>query len=464
MTNIVGNIGFSFTGKLGITLRGTIIDDSTTPDTVYLPNIERLFNITAGVITSASFPETETQNVSCRIAIYTLDGSSNPVLPPIDEFDAIIPNQASVEFSVLRPTGVVNNQLDTSALRIAKLIANDPALAQKVAGAPYPRGAYDNAETYLYGEMVSYFGKNYISKSLSPITGILPTNTTNWYELVITLPPEVSVIATGSDTAYGTGWNGSLLVPTQNAVYDKIITVDAAIATANTNITALGTSKADLTYVNAELTSDQVILDALRTGKADLSYVNAQLNTKANLNAPVFTGNPTLTASPSVTDNDTSIATTEHVRNFGNSRLAFNAFRGGQQGVPALGYVTTTTQFNAFTTRSGWGDSFGSNRWTVGQTGVYLVSVTARFLSVGGTPPTYFDTLLFVGLSASGVENFLVRSQTNYASFGYSLAFTGILTFTVGQTVFLNYQINAVGGGGYSVFLEDARFNAIQLS
>ncbi|QVQ57077.1 tail fiber [Anabaena phage Elbi] len=314
MTNILGRIGFLTTGKLGIKLRGIVIDESTTPNTTYLPDIESFFNITANVLTSVSYPETETQNVSATLSIYAVDVSNNPILPALYEFDAIIPNVASVEFDVLAPTGVVNNQLDTSALRIARLIANDPALAQKVAGAPYPRGAYDSGATYLYGEMVSYFGKNYISKSLSPITGILPTNVDNWYELVITLPPEVSVIATGSDTAYAPGWNGSLLVPTQNAVYDKIVTVDAAIVAANTNIANLGTSKADLSYVNTELASDQLALNNLSTDKADLIYVNSQLAGKANLSSPNFSGNPTA-PTPATDDADTSIATTAYVKN-----------------------------------------------------------------------------------------------------------------------------------------------------
>ncbi|AND75610.1 hypothetical protein [Nostoc phage A1] len=461
MTNIVGRIGFLTTGKLGIKLRGVLIDESTTPNTTYLPGIESFFNITANVLTSVSYPETETQNVTATFSIYSVDGSSNPVFPALLSFDAIVPNVASVEFDVLAPTGVVNNQLDTSALRIAKIIANDPALAQKVAGAPYPRGAYSATETYLYGEMVSYFGKNYISKSLSPIINILPTVTDSWYELVITLPESVSVIATGSDTAYGTGWNGSLLVPTQNAVYDKIVTVDAAIATANTNITNLGTAKADLSYVNTQLSADQVVLDALSSGKADLSYVNTQLNSKANLNGAVLVN--ATTATPPISDNDTSLATTQHVRSFNHSRLAFNAFRGGQQGVPSLSYVTTTAQFNSSSVRSGWGDNFSSNRWLVGEGGTYLITVTTRFATVGGTPPTYFDALLFVGLSGSGVENFLTRSQSVYPSFGYTLSWVGILTFNTGQNVFLNYQVNAVGGGSYSVVLEDVRFSGIQL-
>jgi hypothetical protein len=356
MTNIVGTIGFTFTGRLGIRLNGVVVDDSTTPDTVFLPNIEQFFAITAGVITSASFPETDTKNVSAHFSVYTLDDEDPPgiILPAIWEFDAIVPNVASVEFASLTPTGVVNNQLDTSAIRIAKIIANDPSLAAKVAGAPFPRGEYDNGATYLYGEMVSYFGKNYISKSVSPITGILPTVEETWYELVISVPPEISVIATGSDATYGVGWNGSLLVPTQNAVYDKIVTVDSAITTINSNITSLSTDKAnlasptftgnptaptpptadndtsiattahvkanlisyaELAYTNTQLglKADITYVDAGLSQKADNTATAANLALKANALNAILTGNPTAPTPPS-TDNDTSVATTAFVK------------------------------------------------------------------------------------------------------------------------------------------------------
>jgi len=356
MTNIVGTIGFAFTGRLGIRLNGVVVDDSTTPDTVFLPNIEQFFSIISGVITSASFPETESKNVSAHFSIYTLDDDDPPgvILPAIWEFDAIVPNASSVDFAFLTPTGVVNNQLDTSAIRIAKIIANDPSLAAKVAGAPFPRGEYDNGETYLYGEMVSYFGKNYISKSVTPITGILPTVEATWYELVISVPPEISVVATGSDAAYAVGWNGSLLVPTQNAVYDKINTIDSSITTANTNIANLGTDKANLAsptftgdpkaptpptsdndtsiatsaYVKANLLSyTELAYTNTQLGlKADLTYTDTQLGTKAddsavaaalalkaNLASPTFTGNP-IAPTQSATDDSTRLATTGFVQ------------------------------------------------------------------------------------------------------------------------------------------------------
>ncbi|XAI95717.1 tail fiber [Dolichospermum phage Dfl-JY23] len=398
MTTITGRIGFLTTGKLGIKLRGIVIDEATTPNTTYLPDVETFFNITANVLTSVSYPETETQNVSATISVYSVDGSSNPVLPALLSFDAIIPNVASVEFDVLAPTGAVNNQLDTSALRIAKLIANDPALAQKVAGAPYPRGAYVSTDTYLYGEMVSYFGKNYISKSLTPITNILPTNTTYWYELVITLPPEVSVIATGSDSAYGAGWNSSLLVPTQNAVYDKLNSVDTAIATANTNITNLGTNKADLSYVNAQLAIDDADITALSSGKADLSYVNAQLNTKANLASPTFTGDAKA-VTPPTTDNDISIATTAFVNNLLSSKFAYTDLTGNRYRILFQG---------------GFALAFGS--YVVTPNGSSQATVPFGF--------TYATTLTVVCVNGdnTATTNHFTISNTNNTSF---IVFTG---------------------------------------
>ncbi len=316
MTNILGNIGFNFTGKLGIYLNGVVIDDTTTPDTTYLPGIEleRFFNITNGVLTGVSFVETETVNVSAHFSIYSINGT-DVVLPALKEFDAIIPSVVSVEFASLIPTGIVNAQFDTSALRIAKLIANDPSLAQKVAGAPYPIGVWNNSTYYNYGEMVSYFGKNYISKSIFPIINIIPTNTTNWYELVITLPPEVSVVPVGDNTAYSPGWNESLLVPTQNTIYDKINTIDGLVTTNATDIDDLETTKANL---NSPVLITPTLAANPSTATNNLTiastaYVKNNLVSYAPLTSPAFLSNPTATTQ-SVNDNSTRLATTGFVR------------------------------------------------------------------------------------------------------------------------------------------------------
>jgi hypothetical protein len=481
MTNIVGNIGFTFTGRLGIKLNGVLVDDSTTPDTVYLPNIERFFNITAGVITSASFPETETKNVSVHLSIYNIDDEDPPeiITPALWEFDAIIPNVSSVEFSVLTPSGVVNNQLDTSALRIAKIIANDPSLAAKVAGAPFPRGEYDSGEIYLYGEMVSYFGKNYISKSVSPITGILPTVTETWYELVISVPPEISVVATGSNTVYGAGWNGSLLVPTQNTVYDKLVTVDAVITTANTNITNLSTNKANInspnfigvpttptpatsvnneTIVNAAYVKSNLLSYAelgytnTQLGlKADLSYTNTQLGTKAdnssvaaslalkaNINDPVFTGNPQA-PTQALSDSSGNLSTTSFVRQ--SSRPAFNVSMNSNQGSSGDNLVINFAN-EFFDTDNTW----GGNVFTCSVSGFYMFSGSLFLLNNDSSSRT-----LGSEIRVNGVSFFRLGDLYLAPSIGGHLTLTPTILFlTVGQTVGIVAR-NFGTGTSYSV-------------
>ncbi|AGR48551.1 tail fiber protein [Anabaena phage A-4L] len=258
----------------------------------------------------------------------------------------------------------------------------------------------------------------------------------------------VASTPTPQNDAYGLVWAGDTFYPpTRKSVYDKIETLATKSGAVLTGATAnVSPSTADNTL-------------ALAT----TAYVKANLADYATLVSPILTGDPRAVTT-SVTDNDTSIATTAHVRAFANSRLAFNAFRGGQQGVPSLNYITTVCQFTSSAVRSGWGDNFSSNRWLVGQGGTYYVSVTCRFATTGGTPPTYMDVLLFVGLSPTGVENFVIRQQTNYPSFGYTLTWSGVLFFNTNDNVYLTYQAQAIGGGGYAVVIEDARFNAIQLS
>lgn len=331
MVNLKGQIGYNFTGKIGIYFYGTVIDESTTPDTVYLKgeSQEKFYPITAGNIGTIVLPQTETQNISAHFSIYAVDGASVIVRPPVDEFDAIILNIIDLEISQILPTGVVNSQLDSAALRISRLIANDPVLASKVAGAPYPRGVYSVSDVYNYGDLVSYFGKNYISKSASPISGILPTVSDQWYELVITIPPDVAVVATADNSPYATSWDGSLLAVSQNAIYDRLNPLISDSVLMQVLIAQLAVDKANLAG-GANFSGDIILPDQTQgnnstkaantkyvdTGlavKANSSDVNASLGLKANLDSPSLTGTP-ITPTAVVSTNTAQIASTSFVK------------------------------------------------------------------------------------------------------------------------------------------------------
>jgi len=129
MTDIVGTLrdseGTGLDGELTARLVYNITDDSTIPDSVYLP-VEVSFTIEDGVV-DIELPQSETYNVPYQFN-FTVDGDDVPIL----SFFAIVPNVGTTEFASLVPTGINNANLDTSALRVAKLIANDAELIVKV--------------------------------------------------------------------------------------------------------------------------------------------------------------------------------------------------------------------------------------------------------------------------------------------------------------------------------------------
>lgn len=127
MTSIIGNLQDSglgvFDARLLITLDG-LITIETTPKTLLVPKT-RPVEIDDGVI-DFSLEETETDGVTYRFELYEVDGSGDLILPVILDFHAIVPNESSVDFADLAPTGFLNSQIDSGAVRISKLIVTNP--------------------------------------------------------------------------------------------------------------------------------------------------------------------------------------------------------------------------------------------------------------------------------------------------------------------------------------------------
>jgi hypothetical protein len=129
LTKILGTLrnsaGTGLNGTLTARLVYNVTDDSTTPDSIYLP-VEVSFAITAGVV-NIGVPESETYNVPYQFT-FTITVEDAPIL----SFFAIVPNVGTVEFASLVPTGINNANLDTSALRVAKLITNNAELVVRI--------------------------------------------------------------------------------------------------------------------------------------------------------------------------------------------------------------------------------------------------------------------------------------------------------------------------------------------
>ncbi|BAY23705.1 hypothetical protein NIES2100_34970 [Calothrix sp. NIES-2100] len=225
MPQILGTILDSgdtpITGKLRVTLSGTMTDISPDPDSINVVE-PKLFTITNGVV-DITLRESETKKITYRFEFFKTDGDGELIEPALLDFYALVPNATPIQFGTLVPTGMVNDVLDTGCLRIAQIIANDPSLSANIGG-PFPRGDFNSLTTYKYRDLVNYLNRVYICRSTSPIVGILPTNSAYWQLLPI--EPDGNLIL-GSAEPYGSSWNGSGLATSQNAVYTKIESVSS---------------------------------------------------------------------------------------------------------------------------------------------------------------------------------------------------------------------------------------------
>ncbi|MEA5603720.1 hypothetical protein [Nostoc sp. UHCC 0252] len=312
MTQIVGTLkdsaGNSITGKLIVVLAGTLIDDSTTPDTVYLPQ-SYTFTITSGAL-DITLPQSETSRITYNFQFFKTDGVGEIIEPALIKFDALVPNISPVQFASLVPTGLVNDVLDTGALRVARIISTTPALAQNIGG-PFPQGEYNPSTTYKFRDLVTYLNRTYISKDLNPITGVTPTVTVSWMNLPI--EPDGSLIL-ADDTPYGVTWDGSGKAASQDAVWEEIQTVKGTISTKANLISPI--------FSGDVIVPNQTLGDA-STKAANTNFVaaglannttttNAALALKAPLASPTFTGS-VVVPSQTAGDNSTKAANTNYV-------------------------------------------------------------------------------------------------------------------------------------------------------
>lgn len=234
MPQILGTIldsgGSPLTGKLRVTLSGTMVDTSPDPDIITVVE-PKLFTITSGVL-NINLQESETKKITYRFEFFKVDGDGNLIEPALLDFYALVPNSTPVPIGSLIPTGMVNDVLDTRALRIAQIIAADPNLSANIGG-PFPRGDWNSGTTYRFRDLVVYLNRTYIFRSTTPAVGIPPTNSAYW--MLIPVEPTGNLIL-GSAEPYGTSWNGSGLAASQNSIYTKIesITSDLTLK-ANVN-------------------------------------------------------------------------------------------------------------------------------------------------------------------------------------------------------------------------------------
>ena len=122
---ITNSTGVPLDGTLVIKLPSTATTDSTEPDTIYT-TVAQIITVTAGAL-NINVPETETQQIAYRFEFFQPLATE-----PLFSTDAIMPFAGPVNLASLLETGMTNRNLDTGAVRIARLIANDPTLSQLI--------------------------------------------------------------------------------------------------------------------------------------------------------------------------------------------------------------------------------------------------------------------------------------------------------------------------------------------
>lgn len=228
----------------------------------------------------------------------------NPV--PLFDFRAKVPPVSGLLFSELMPTQIVEDVMDTSAKRVAQLIATDPSLRSLVALQLNPRGAYDPNAMYTRDDVVNYDGGSYLAIRGGYFSGVVPGVTSHWFRLAER--GFTGTGTTGNDTAYDpVGWNGETDAPSRNAVRD-------AIEDVKTIINDLSFAPQDSPNITGSPTVPTPAQSNSSTLIANTQFVWGALSAILDPAAPTQPFAPTVSAG----DNTGAIATTQWV----HARLA----------------------------------------------------------------------------------------------------------------------------------------------
>lgn len=292
-------------GILRIRLDAPLFDYSATPDALYIQQATE-FAITNGAIPAINLPESATQQITYEFTLlintqeiefyfpdgtrydgptmqhtdgmwYTgltfragvsqeLDRLVRTVPRQIDQFHAIVPNQASVEFSQLVPTRVSTDKLPTAIRQIAELLTGTQQYRQALRGGPNAAGTFSPTTFYVLDDWIEHDGSSYVYINLVTTRGNYPPDPTYWQ--LVASRGATGTGTSGNNTPYdATTWNGQTDAPSRNAVRN-------------------------------------IIEQLART---------SQLASLAPINSPNFTGSPSRSSNPITSDRSTQLATTQWV-------------------------------------------------------------------------------------------------------------------------------------------------------
>lgn len=250
------------TGVLRVQLNAPLVDELTTPDG-YLTTIPHDFEVVDGVLTDCVLKESETSQIGYTFSLfksatdydYYYAGSGEfytrntdrpthfhtddkyytgvaqnddsveververPRLDPVgDAFQAIVPNQPSVQFAQLERAGFATDRLPQTARQIANLLTSNPLFIEGLIGRLIVQ-PYDNTRLWQRGNLAETGGSTYQCLIDNTIGFPPAANPTRWRLLAGKGDPGGTG---GSNAIYGAGWDGDLNAPSKNAVYDYI--------------------------------------------------------------------------------------------------------------------------------------------------------------------------------------------------------------------------------------------------
>lgn len=450
-------------GRLRVQLNAPLVDETPTPDS-YSLTVPRDFQITAGALETCNLKQSETSLVSYTFTVfqestdytyyyagtgeyYTLN-SDRPSHLYTDSkyytgvahtddsvqlervastrldlvgspFQAIVPNQSTVDFAQIARTGFATDRTPQSARQVAESLRRDPFFMQSLidllVAAPY-------SVTTLYkrGNIATTGGSAYQCLVDNTIAIAPTTLAPNWRLLV---EKGATGGTGGQDTAFNAGtWDGQLWAPSANALRDYLVllapiasptftgTPAAPTATAGTNTTQLATTA----FVTGAIAS--------------------------NNNNTALTGAPTLATDPALDDATSKVVDASWTKGVIQrySRLSDTKASGTAGGTSATGINTRTLQ--TIDVNSGDVLSLSADTFTL-RPGRYRISAIAQ-CGAG------LAHRLFLWNNTSGARVSTVRSSNAYAASGQISPAQLVGEFTIAANT--AFQLRHSIGAGFA--------------
>ncbi len=247
-------------------------------------------------------------------------------------FQAIVPNQPSVEFAQIARTGFATDRLPQNAQQVAQALLLNSSFVDTLINRLLIE-PYSATRLYQRGNLVSLAGSAYQCLIDSTIAIAPNSGAVNWRVFVA----KGDAGGTGGqDTPYSAAtWDGAMFAPSANAIRDIVETLARS-------------NNATLTGVSTAITAAQgTNTNQIATCAFTIAEIIARLTNVA------LPGTPTLVTTPLLTDNSQAIVNANFVKNTFHrySRIIDSKSPGVSGGANVAG--VNTRSLNTITTNAG---------------------------------------------------------------------------------------------------------------